>query len=301
MNRVREAVSLVFVLSIAVFFNSCNDKDETFDAAAQFEKEVNAIDAYLESNNIPHIKDVSGVRIVPTSLGTQLPAQLNSTVDVNYTGTLFNSGAQFEEGVAKGALNNFIIGWQIALRKLPTGSQAKLYIPSYYAYGNTARTSIPANSTLVFDVKINSATQGTVYKDKFTSDTTAINTYVANKGLNVIKDPTGIRYISLVEGTGATPSWFNTVKFKHSFILLTDDSKVVGTYDRAPNDNFSSFVVDYIHGIQVALMKMKAGGKMRVFIPSGLGFGIENAVDGSTVIVPANSNIIVDIELQEVN
>lgn len=302
MNRLREAVAAVLIFTAPFFLNSCLDKDEdTFDAAAQYQKEVDAIDNYLEANNITHVKDVSGIRIEPISLGSQLPAQPSSSIDVDYKGTLFSTGAIFDENNVKGSLSGFIPGWQIALRKLPVGSTAKIYIPSYYGYGNVQKATIPPNSTLVFEVKANAATQGPVYKEKFTSDTIAINTYVANKGLTVVKDPTGIRYINQVEGTGASPSWFNTVKFKHTFTLLSDDSKPAGTYNREPTDGFSSFVVDYIHGIQVALMKMKEGGKMRVFIPSGLGYGIENATDGGVVIIPANSNVIVDIELLEVN
>jgi FKBP-type peptidyl-prolyl cis-trans isomerase FkpA len=284
--------------------SSCLDKnkdEDLFDAAAQYRKEVDAIDSYLLSNNIAHVKDLSGIRIVPVSLGSQLPAQASSSIDVDYKGSLLSTGALFEEGNAKGFLADFIPGWQIALRKLPAGSTATLYIPSYYGYGNTEKTKIPANSTLVFELKINSVTQGSVYKDKFTSDTTAIKTYIANKGLVAEKAPSGVWYINQLEGTGATPSWFNTVKIKYTFTLLSDDSQSVGTYDREPSDEFASFVVDYIQGVQVALMKMKAGGKMRLFIPSGLGFGINNATDGTTrIIIPANSNLIVDLELLEV-
>lgn len=302
MNRLRATVAAVLFFTAPFVLSSCMDRDEDpFDPAAQFQQELDAIDSYLESNNITHIKDLTGVRIEPLSLGTQLPAQPTSSIDVDYRGTLFSNGAEFDAGNVKGFLSDYIPGWQIALRKLPVGSTAKLYIPSYYAYGNTARSEIPANSTLVFEVKVNAASQGTVYKERFTSDTTAIRNYIANKGLTVTKDPSGIRYISQVEGSGATPSWFNTVKINISFILLADDSRVAGTYTRQPTDEFSSFVVDYIQGMQVALMKMKEGGKMRVFIPSGLGFGIDNATDGSVLIIPANSNLIVDIELLEVN
>jgi FKBP-type peptidyl-prolyl cis-trans isomerase FkpA len=178
---------------------------------------------------------------------------------------------------------------------------ATVYIPSYYAYGKSGRGKIPGNATLSFDITINSATRSTVFNDKLKADTIALNNYITSKGLNVVKDPSGIRYISQVEGTGATPTWFSQVKLKHSFTLLTDDSKVVGTFERGPTDTFASFVVDYIQGVQVALQKMKAGGKVRVFIPSGLAFGIESAADGGVTIIPANSNVIVDLELVEVN
>jgi FKBP-type peptidyl-prolyl cis-trans isomerase len=303
MNKLRVTVVTILTVSLALFFSSCSDDDkDTFDAAAQFEKEVDAIDAYLESNSIPHIKDFSGIRIVPTFLGTKLPAQTSSTINVAYKGSLFSTGGVFEEGTADGLLSTFIPGWQIALRKLAVGSKATLYIPSYYAYGNAKSTKIPENSTLVFDVTVNSVTPSTVFKQRFTSDTTAISNYITKNGFQVQKDQSGIKYQHLVEGTGETPSWFSTVKVKLTYTLLSDDSKSVGTYERGPTADFSSFVVDYIQGIQVSLMKMKEGGKLRAFVPSGLGFGIENALDGSNVIIiPANSNIIVDIELLEVN
>jgi FKBP-type peptidyl-prolyl cis-trans isomerase FkpA len=301
MNRLRVILVAFCFLAVCGFLTGCDPEEDAFDAAKQFEKEVAEIDSYLELANIPHIKDKSGIRIVPTIIGSQLPAQYNSTINVDYKGTLFTTDELFDEGNAKGPLNNFIGGWQVAMMKLPVGSQVKLYIPSYYAYGPSGSGKIPANATLVFDVKVNSAVQGTVYKSQFTYDTTAINNYVTSKGLTVTKDPTGIRYINQLEGTGATPTWFSTVKLKSTFTLLTDDTKVVATYDKEPVENFSSFVVDYVHGMQVALMKMKEGGKMRVIIPSGLGFGIDNATDNGKVVIPANSNLIVDIELIEVN
>lgn len=291
-----------FVILALFLLAGCGKDNEVFDEAIQFEKEVAEIDAYLENNTIPHIKDPSGIRIVVKSLGDKLPAQAGSEIDVNYKGTLFTTGEIFDENVAKGFIENFIRGWQIGIRKLPVGSEATLYIPSFHAYGNTARNSIPASSTLVFDIKINSATQSTVYKNRFTSDTTALNTYIENKQLDVVKDPTGVRYQKLTQGSGATPSWFNPVKVKYSIMLLSNDQKVIGTYEREPVEGFNSLVIDYIQGMQVALQHMKEGSMYRVFIPSGLAFGSENGVDSSGVIVvPANSNIIIDIELISVN
>src|SRR5690348_13475805 len=111
MNRLRESI-VVLVLAVTFFLSGCDKDKDVFDAKAQFEKEVAAIDSYLESNNITHIKDKSGIRIVPTLLEGLLPAQLNSTIDVDYKGSLFSSGAVFEEGNAKAPLNNFIAGWQ---------------------------------------------------------------------------------------------------------------------------------------------------------------------------------------------
>ena len=301
MNRAKATSLIVLILSASFFLNGCmKDDADVFDSGKQFQQEVDAIDAYLEQNMIPHIKDMSGIRIVSNSLGSALPAMATSTVDVDYKGSLFSTGAVFEESTTKGQVTGYIPGWQIALRKLPVGSQAQVYIPSYYGYGQGGNSKIPANSTLVFDIKIKSATKSPGVVEKLKSDSLAINTYLENKGITAETDPTGIRFIHTEQGSGATPSWFSQVKLKMTFTLLADDSKPAGSYDRQPTDDFSSFVVDYIQGMQIALMKMKAGGKMRIFVPSSLGFGIENATDGGAVIVPANSNIIVDIELLEV-
>jgi FKBP-type peptidyl-prolyl cis-trans isomerase len=291
------AVAIVLTCLLA----GCGKDNEVFDDVVQFEKEVAAIDDYLSANTIPHIKDPSGLRMVVKTLGDKLPAQAGSQVNINYKGSLFSTGGVFEEAVATGFIEDYIRGWQIALRKLPVGSEATLYIPSFHAYGNRDVNGIPANSTLVFEIKVNSATQSTVYKNRFTSDTTALNTYINNKQLDVVKDPTGVRYQKTVQGSGSTPTWYNPVKIKYSIMLLSDDQKVIGTYEREPVENFNSLVIDYIHGLQVALQHMKAGSKYRVFIPSGLGFGSENGIDSNGVIVvPANSNLIIDLELLEV-
>ncbi|HEY0740956.1 MAG TPA: FKBP-type peptidyl-prolyl cis-trans isomerase [Chryseosolibacter sp.] len=301
MNSAKASIVTTLLFSLSFVMTGClKDDPEVFDTGKQFEQEVDAIDEYLESNTITHIKDMSGIRIVSSYLGSDLPAQASSTVDVKYKGTLFSTGAVFEESTTKGPVAQYIPGWQIALRKLPVGSEAKLYIPSYYAYGEAGNSKIPGNSTLVFDIKINSAAKPASVVQKLKSDSVAINTYLANKGITAETDPSGIRYINQQQGNGLTPSWFSKVKLKMTITLLSDDSKIAGTYDRQPTENFSSFVVDYIHGMQIALMKMKAGGKMRIFVPSGLAFGTENAVDGNTIVVPANSNIIVDIDLLEV-
>jgi FKBP-type peptidyl-prolyl cis-trans isomerase len=297
----RSIFSLILISSI-LLFGGCDKNNEVFDEALQFEKEVTAIDDYLQSNTIPHIKDPSGIRIVLKSVGNNLPAQVGSQININYKGSVFSTGEVFEENVATGFVEDYIRGWQIALRKIPVGSEATLYIPSFHAYGNNTKGPIPANSTLVFDIKINSTTPTTVYKNRFTSDTTALNTYIENKQLDVVKDPTGVRYQKLVQGSGNTPTWFSAVKIKYSIMLLSNDQKVVGTFDREPVEGFNSLVIDYIHGFQVAMLHMKEGSKYRVFIPSGLGFGSENGIDNSGVIVvPANSNLIVDLELISAN
>lgn len=285
---------------------SCLDSSEVFDPYKQLQQDITAIDNYLTSNGIFSnvIRDPNGVRIVVTELGDGLPAQINNTVDVNYTGRLFPAGAVFDQGNAKGGLSGYIDGWKIAFTTLPEGTKAKLYIPSGWGYGQQAQGSIPANSILEFDVEFRKVILTDAQADKFEADTTAIATYLTQKGIeNVVKDTTGISYVITQEGAGQIPFWYHKVKIKYTFKLLTDDTKVVATIEREPSDTFYSRVVDYIHGMKIGLQKMRPGGKATFYVPSGFGFGTTTQTDQTTgqTIIPANSNLIIDLELLQIS
>lgn len=296
------SISILVLLISAVIMQSCmSNNDEPFDAVAQFEKEVGAIDTYLESNSIVHVKDQSGIRMVVTKLGNALPGVAGDNVEVVYKGSLFSTGEVFEEGTATGSMSGFIRGWQYALQTLPVGSEATIYIPSYQAYGNVKVKTIPENSTLVFDIKFNKTTHTALFKQQFKEDTVKVSTYIKDKQIQATKDTTGVWYDILTEGSGESPTWYSKVKLTYQFKLLTADGIVVGTYDREPVENFYSRVVDYIPGMQVALQHLKKGGVANVYIPSGRGLGISTATnDQGVVIVPSNSNLIVNIQLKEI-
>jgi FKBP-type peptidyl-prolyl cis-trans isomerase len=292
-----------FVAGSIILLSSCNRDNDVFDAFAQFEKEVREIDAFLDVNHPGYIKDPSGVRIVIKTLGTGLPPQQLSNVNVDYIGSLFSNGTVFEEGNASGPLGNYINGWRAAFAILPEGTEATIYIPSYHAYGNTGSAKIPASSTLIFEVKLNDVTQTPVYNQRFHNDTTLISAYIEDNSITATKNPNGVWYTITQVGPGQTPGWYNQVKHTYSFRLISNPDVVVATFDREPTETFTSRVVDYIPGVAIVLQQLQAGGgKARIYVPSGLGFGINNVGDPTTgqVAIPANSNIIVDIELKEV-
>jgi FKBP-type peptidyl-prolyl cis-trans isomerase len=290
------------LMSWCALLTSCNDHGEQFDAVEQLNKEVTAIDNYMATSFLQPIKDPTGVRMVITRLGTGLPAQATHTVDVDYKGTLFSNGSVFDQGNTKGLVTNYIQGWQIALTSLPEGSQATLFIPSGYAYGNVAKDKIPANSTLVFEIKINDVIPSAEQLQKLKSDTIAIDDYLKAKGINAVKDPTGIRYTITEMGGGPMPGWYNKLKFRYTFKLLSNDTSPIGPFDREPNDLFYSRPIDYVQGVGIGLRKLQEGSKATLYIPSGLGFGTTDAKDSNgNLIIPANSNLIVDIELTAVD
>lgn len=50
--------------------------------------------------------------------------------------------------------DGLIVGWVTALQQMKEGMRVRLYIPSDLGYGSQSKTSIPAYSTLIFDLKL---------------------------------------------------------------------------------------------------------------------------------------------------
>jgi FKBP-type peptidyl-prolyl cis-trans isomerase len=132
------------------------------------------IQAYLTANNLTATKTATGLDYVITTNGTGAIPTRGQTVTANYSGYFLNSngtlGAEFDSNVDSkfGHVSPFsftlgvgqvIAGWDQGFSLLPVGTAATLLIPSYLGYGTLgAGSSIPANSILIFKVKVISAT-----------------------------------------------------------------------------------------------------------------------------------------------
>ena len=60
-------------------------------------------------------------------------------------------GKPFTFKIGKGEV---IKGWDIGITGMAAGGERRIIIPSHLAYGKKALPGIPANSRLVFDVKL---------------------------------------------------------------------------------------------------------------------------------------------------
>jgi FKBP-type peptidyl-prolyl cis-trans isomerase FklB len=128
--------------------------------AAKAEAILNEGLAFLESN-----KNKPGVIVLPSGLqyeiiteGSGAKPTATQTVTCHYHGTLTN-GTVFDSSVKRGApasfpLNRVISGWTEALQLMPIGSKWRLFLPPQLAYGSMQVGSIPANSTLIFEVEL---------------------------------------------------------------------------------------------------------------------------------------------------
>jgi FKBP-type peptidyl-prolyl cis-trans isomerase len=296
--------SALLLFAVAPFLYGCLDNEDPYDPFAQLESDINTIDTYLANNAISAVEDIRGVRMVITKLGKGLPALESNKVKVAYSGRILGSSTAFETGVATGAaVSNYIPGWRIALTTLPLGSKATIYVPSPLAYGNAQQGNIPANSILVFDLDYQDVEETETERQKLKADTVAIDAYLASKEIvDVESDTTGIRYKIVAEGTGNKPFWYTPVKFKVDYKLLSDDANVVLSQTLEPTDTYPSRVIDQMNGLKFALQQLGEGGKATLYVPSGVAFGTQSVLksDGSGVAIPANSIVIVDVELLEI-
>lgn len=104
-------------------------------------------------------KVVDGVTIEVTKEGSGEPAKAGDKVSMLYTGKLLD-GTVFDASVNHGnqpfvftlGAGMVIKGWDIGVAGMKPGEVRMLTIPAELAYGARAIGSIPANSTLVFEV-----------------------------------------------------------------------------------------------------------------------------------------------------
>jgi FKBP-type peptidyl-prolyl cis-trans isomerase len=81
-------------------------------------------------------------------------------ISIHYTGTLTN-GEVFDSSHKRGepfqtriGVGQVIEGWDMGVVGMKAGGKRRLIIPPQLAYGDRAVGSIPANSTLIFEVEL---------------------------------------------------------------------------------------------------------------------------------------------------
>lgn len=105
------------------------------------------------------VKVVQGVTIDDRKLGTGRTVKNGDKVGMRYIGKLQNGkvfdankkGAPFSFKIGKGEV---IKGWDVGIVGMAVGGERRLTIPASMAYGSKGQPGIPANSTLIFDVKL---------------------------------------------------------------------------------------------------------------------------------------------------
>ena len=123
---------------------------DNIEAGAKYLKEI--------SNNKSVYTTPSGLKYRMIKEGNGKKPKVTDRVKVHYTGTLID-GTKFDSSVDRGEpiifrLNEVIPGWTEGLQLMDEGSKYMLYIPYNLGYGEQPAGSIPAGSTLIFEVEL---------------------------------------------------------------------------------------------------------------------------------------------------
>ncbi|MST04389.1 MAG: FKBP-type peptidyl-prolyl cis-trans isomerase [Candidatus Pacebacteria bacterium] len=102
----------------------------------------------------------NGLILEDLKIGTGAIASCGKNIEVNYLGTLKN-GTKFDSSYDRGQTFSFqlcagsvIKGWDEGVQGMKVGGKRKLEIPAALGYGEMSVGTIPANSTLVFEVEL---------------------------------------------------------------------------------------------------------------------------------------------------
>ncbi|MEH2011852.1 FKBP-type peptidyl-prolyl cis-trans isomerase [Nostoc sp.] len=109
---------------------------------------------------------------------------------------------------------------------------------------------------------------------------------------NAVTTPSGLKYVELKEGTGATPQPGQTVEV-HYVGTLEDGTKFDSSRDRGQPFSFKIGVGQVIKGWDEGLSTMKVGGRRQLIIPPELGYGSR----GAGGVIPPNAILHFDVEL----
>jgi FKBP-type peptidyl-prolyl cis-trans isomerase FkpA len=128
------------------------------------------------------------------------------------------------------------------------------------------------------------------FQDQLVADGEAIDNYLSTNSITAQTDASGLRYVITSLGTGAKPTLANSIKVKYKGMLLSNGQ----IFDQA-NSAVVFKLSNLIQGWKIGFQLLPAGSKATLYIPSGLAYGTQ-----ATGSIPANSNLIFEVELFEV-
>lgn len=230
----------------------------------------------------------SGLVINWSTFGKGKKIAKGDAVSVHYTGrlendTVFDSSVKRGQPISvKAGAGQVIKGWDEALLMMAEGDKAQLIIPANLAYGSRAVGSIPANSTLKFEIEIIKSVTPRQPDPWILSNA------------DTVKLPSGLKYIMLAKGEGATVAFGRKVSV-HYTGYLSDGKVFDSSVERGKPITFEAGAGKVIKGWDEAILKMKKNDRARLIIPPSLGYG-----DRQTGPIPAQSTLIFDIEIVDV-
>lgn len=271
------------LLGIIVLFNSCKKEYESIESIDDAK-----IQDYIKKNNLTMTKDPSGFYYQVVTQGTGAPILNKDSVFYNLSiGSLagtnyYTTAAYTNEGTYLGYISPS--SYRTALEGTNRGAKVRVILPSYLAYGKNGNGVVPSNEVIVSEITTD------VLPTQWQIDDKRITDFLTAKGITATKSPLRVYYKVNTLGTGTTVDLASTITVKYTGRTLNGS-----VFDQSVGDaTLVSPLVSLIKGWEV-LLGMQKGAKVRIFVPSDLGYGL-SAQTG----IPGSSVLDFDIELVDV-
>jgi len=164
-------IAALLIGLVSFGFISCSSNSDTVwrdDNLAFF-------DGLAQHSDIDTIGDPTngypGIYYKVLTRGTGATPIIGNVVKVTYAGWLWNDTTKYNSPLALTSAFDYntigfsctvgksvIDGWSLVLQRMPVGSKWRVFIPYYLAYGSSGSSSIPAYSTLIFDMTLKGIT-----------------------------------------------------------------------------------------------------------------------------------------------
>lgn len=234
----------------------------------------------------------SGLKYTFKQFGKGPLAKAGDNVSVHYVGKLAD-GKQFDSSRDRNQPLKFplgtgrvIKGWDEGIALLHVGDKALFTIPPQLGYGDKAMGDvIPANSTLYFEVELMEIVVPVKPWTLTNHDT--------------LTTASGLKYIIFKKATDANAPKAETGKMVsvHYTGFLLNGKIFDSSVERGDPISFPLGQGQVIKGWDEGIALMHVGDKMRLIIPSNLGYGEAGAGNGA---IPANATLCFDVELMGV-
>lgn len=151
---------LFFILTSIVLATSCDKNENVIDEAWKIENEE-AFDKQIFNPEYTKITSQSQngfilYKVIEKGNGTVSPL-FNDSVKVNYKGELINGkvfDSNWDQKPAQFKVDGLVDGFSTALQHMKVGDVWEVWIPQKLGYGSTAKSDIPAYSTLIFTIDL---------------------------------------------------------------------------------------------------------------------------------------------------
>ncbi|MVN90335.1 FKBP-type peptidyl-prolyl cis-trans isomerase [Mucilaginibacter aquatilis] len=294
----RKFYPTLLILAV-VALSACRKERNDIDIKAYDQQQI---EGYLKSNNLTNMKrdltdgDTTGIyyeilsqptkNLVPLDYSTQIAYVYSvKSLDGSYNSsdTIANHSYRFlgSTGV------DLPKGLMLAIRNLAKykGTRARFIIPSRLAFGQsgygTGATRIKGNTSLEYYVNVLDDRQLAVY------DEACIKTYATANGIDIstyTREASGLFWKRTQPDTGkvvVTPTSTVTTQYTGTYLNNIQFDNSSNASEAGTEFNVDGVVKGFGEGLQ----KIKAGGQISLFLPSGIAYGTGGRVDNGVVTV----------------